>query len=350
MNVATPRSRRTGRLVAVVVAAVLALPLLVVAAHPASAAGGDGWAVEPSGPQGPNNRDFFIYSLKAGQGLRDTVGITNSTDQPLTFKVYARDAFSAPGDGAFGVGAESETPDGVGSWVKLPDEAALLTVAPGTRTDVPFSITVPPDAEPGDHAGAIVAALQTPLQQSQEGSGLNVQQRIAARIYVRVDGTFQPAVAVNQIDVGYDNGIGALFGGRPAKVTYQVQNVGNLRMDPEIVIKLKDPLGRTVATSPFRQYKDLLPGGTLDLTESFEGVPPVGRLTAEVTVRSFGSAEAATTRTAATWSVPWLVVFGLIILGLLVALWLVRRRRRRSTPPPARPSAPPARPKEPVGV
>ncbi len=97
----TTRVRRAA--LALVVALVASVSLTVLPSAPAGAIGNGGWAVEPSGPNGTGTRDYFVYTLSPGQGFQDTVGISNFSDQPLTFKVYARDAFSAGADAGFGV-------------------------------------------------------------------------------------------------------------------------------------------------------------------------------------------------------------------------------------------------------
>ena len=317
---------------------VLAFTSLVpgTAAH---AADDGGWAVQPSGPNGPGTRDYFVYTLQPGQGFQDTVGISNFSDQPLTFKVYARDAFSAA-DAGFGLQPEAEAATDAGTWIRLPVEQ--YTVQPGMRADIPFVIQVPPDAEPGDHAGGIIGALVTEVPQ-QPGTGVTVLQRVAARVYVRVEGTLSPALDVKQIDLQYANSFGALLGGAKANVSYQVTNVGNVRLNALTSVRLKDPLGRTVASKVARQLPELLPGGSLVITEEFTGVPPTLRLTAEVSAYTIGETPTKTTRTTAVWAIPWLALPVVILGVVIVAVWLVRRRRGRA---PVTEPTPPVPPRE----
>jgi len=320
--------------------AVFALLALLVSAQPAHAAATDGWAVEPSGPTGTGSRDFFVYQLKPGQSLKDTVGVSNFSDQPLTFRIYARDAFSTPGDASFGLAGEEDQPSDVGSWITMPPDVKQYTVQPGTRADIPFIITVPPDATPGDHAGGIIAALVRPEEQSTQGAGLNVLQRVGARVYTRVDGPLSPAMDVTQLKVTYDNSFLGLFGGGPATVTYELKNAGNVRLTPQVSVKLKDPLGRTVQTAPLKDIAELLPGASIVISQSFTDVEPVGRLTAEVSAHTYGEGAASVTRTETVWAVPWVLIVAGIVAVVLLLVWLRRRRRRSgSGAAPAPPSA-----------
>ncbi len=340
MTTTTPsRFRRAA--VALVAALVAMAGVMVLPSDPVGAVGNGGWAVEPSGPNGTGSRDYFVYTLAPGQGFQDTVGISNYSDQPLTFKVYARDAFSAGGDAGFGVQGEDEQPSDVGSWIQL--AVGNYTVQPGKRADIPFIIQVPPNASPGDHSGGIVGALVTDLQQSQEGTGLNILQRIAARVYVRVSGRLDPALDVRQLSLKYDGGFMSLLGGAKATVTYELFNAGNVRLDPLTTVKLQDPFGRTVRSKVARQLPELLPGGSIIITEEFQGVPPTLRLTAEVSAMTQGEAPTSTTRSTSVWAVPWLLVVLLAVVLIAGFLRWRARRRRRADSPPSRP-APPRQP------
>ncbi len=167
-------------------------------------------------------------------------------------------------------------------------------------------------------------------------------QRVGARVYTRVDGPLAPAMDITQLKVTYNNSFGALLGGAAATVTYELKNAGNVRLTPQVTVKLKDPLGRTVKTAPLKDVAELLPGASIVVAETFTGVPPTGRLTAEVSAQTFGEGAAHVTRTETVWAIPWLLlVIGAVTL-VAVLVWLVRRRRRARAaaatlpPPPAR--------------
>ncbi len=168
---------------------------------------------------------------------------------------------------------------------------------------------------------------------------VNILQRIAARVYVRVSGRLDPALDVRQLSLHYDGGFFSLFGGAKATVTYELVNAGNVRLNPLTTVKLKDPFGRTVRSKVARQLPELLPGGSIIITEEFQGVPPTGRLTAEVTGYALGEGTTSTTRSTAVWAVPWpLLILLVVAIVALVLRW--RARRRRAAPPPGRPAPP----------
>ena len=75
--------------------------------------------------------------------------------RPLTFRLYAADAYNTARDGGFAVRAPNEKQRGVGAWAR-PARDRVTVPAHGSVT-VPYTVTVPEAAEPGDHPGALVA-------------------------------------------------------------------------------------------------------------------------------------------------------------------------------------------------
>lgn len=293
------------------------------------------FAIQPSGPDGPGGRDYFVYTLKPGEVFGDTVGLSNFSDKPQKFFIYATDAFNTEGEAAFALLKEQDKPVDVGTWIEL--GAKQYTVAPGKRVDIPFSVTVPADAQPGDHAGAIVAqpAIATSDPTDDEFS-FDFRLRIGARVYVRVDGAMEPSLGITKLEFDHEGSLNPLTAG-DATIRYTVTNTGNLRLAPVATVRIKGPFGITLKELEPRQLPELLPGGKLEIADTATNLPQVGRLTAEVVV----SAEGAETKgTESEWAVPWLLVAIVIALG---GWYAVRRRRRRRL---ATPDLPPSRERE----
>ncbi|QKW38056.1 DUF916 domain-containing protein [Actinomadura sp. NAK00032] len=310
--------------------AVLTAVLLIPPA-PAAAAPGDpgamAWAVRPAGPKGPSGRDYFGYSLSPGQTVRDKVSISNLSDRARTFRVYATDAFTTA-DGSFGLLTADRTPTGVGTWVTI--ERGSYTVKAGRTVQVPFTLKVPHDATPGDHGGGIVASV-TEQRTTARGQRVNVDRRVAARVYLRAAGALAPALQVTALRTGYD---APLVGNGRMDVTYTVRNTGNLRMTALARIGAQGPFGLPLGEQVSRGIPELLPGGSYTFTERIGGVPPAGRLAASVrlspTDPQTGRPVAArpVARKASLWHVPWLIAGAVAVLA--AGAVYARRRRPRS--------------------
>lgn len=285
------------------------------------------WSVQPSGPNGPSGRNYFVYELDPGTTVTDHVAVTNLSDRPLTFEVYGTDAFNTD-DGAFALLPSDQEPVDVGAWISI--ERRKWDIKPGKREDIPFRLTVPRNATPGDHVGGVVAAISQ-IGVNAQGQRVRLDQRIAARVYLRVSGEVSPAVTVESVRVDYDTPLNPV-GRSDMTVTYQIRNTGNIRIGGTGTVIIDGPFGWTLArTSPF-DLPELLPGATFTVTERIVGVPPALRLNATVDLAptTIDTALPSVQRSAAVWAVPWL------LLALLAAaagwLYLNRRRRRRPTP------------------
>ncbi|MEU8139280.1 WxL protein peptidoglycan domain-containing protein [Streptodolium elevatio] len=306
-------------------------PAAPPAASPGSADNSFRWAVQPVGQAGLPGRTYLVHDLVPGQKLDDGVRITNYSDQPMTFTVYGTDAFTT-NDGSFSLLPAERGPSDAGTWI-TPGQTSV-TVAPGAGVDVPVTIAVPADAEPGDHAAGVIASVAT-VQADASGRLVQVDRRIAARAYFRVAGPLRPALQIQDVQLSYDTP-GNPFPGSRATVTYRVRNTGNTRVSAAADVKVDGPLGWTLGGPRGDSVAELLPGAELTRTVHFDGVFPAGRLTASVTVRTGPAPQGAavapvsTTRTTTAWAVPWIPLASLFALAVLGTVAL--RLRRRGTP------------------
>jgi hypothetical protein len=285
------------------------------------------FAVQPSGPNGPGGRDYFIYTFKTGQRFGDTVGISNLGTQTATFAVYATDARTS-NDGSFSLLREEEKPKDVGTWVTL--GATQYTLDPGKRVDIPFKIDVPADATPGDHVGAIVAQRINDPNNPTGGIGLNVRVRVGARIYVRVDGPVNPSLAVESMSVRYDAPANP-FATADAHIDYTLRNTGDVRLSPTAALKVSGLFGLGEQKLPDRQIPELLPGSSIQIAETLHGVKPYGRITTDLVVQQPGQ-PVIVRASVVQWAIPWLavVVIGLLFVSIIGQRIWARRRSARA--------------------
>jgi hypothetical protein len=135
---------------------------------------------------------------------------------------------------------EDRLGQGLATWVTL--DRSAITLAPGDRKELSYSITVPKGAQPGGHYGAIILSTKPPGQR--EGS-VGIDQQIASLLLVRVSGEVQ------------EKGSIAEFGFVDAKVSYdhlpvdffmRFENAGNTHLRPVGTLLIQDVFGREVAT------------------------------------------------------------------------------------------------------
>ncbi|MFJ7261881.1 hypothetical protein ACIQV2_17175 [Streptomyces globosus] len=284
-----------------------ALPLLLLlGTAPARAADGPGWSAAPEpGAAGGAPRPAFYLAGAPGAVLEDRLTLTNPSDRPRTFALRGADE---PGGAGHAGGA--------GAWISF-GGAGAVTVPPRTRAAVPFTVTVPPAALPGDRRAAVLAA--------------EAGREEAVRVHLRVGGPTLAALTVEDVAV---RGRGAR-----TEVAYTLVNRGNVPLAPRVSVRAEGLFG-PLPGRPERALPVVVPpGGRLRLAEPWPGAPRLGA--AGVTLTATAPGAAAATATASARFAPGGPAVGagfLLALGGAAAaapVLLRRRRPRRGTPVPA---------------
>jgi hypothetical protein len=285
--------------------------------------------VQPATATAPDARAHFDFHLAAGQVVTDHLAVFNYSAKPVSLRLYARDALTTSGGGLDVQHYETQPAD-VGGWIAL--GAPAVRLAPRTRVIVPFQLGVPYKATPGDHTGAVVAALTT-SSRSADGRTVEVENRVGLRVYLRVAGTVTPRLAIDHLRAKA-RGRWAPLGERPVRVSFLLRNTGNVRLGARGRVAVVDAFGRTVATAPVTGDV-LLPGSTVPFSVRLPAVRATVRMTAWVTVEplrlagdSGGPLSLVTASTTFT-AVPAGPVAALVAL-VLGTVALLRRRRTRA--------------------
>ncbi|MFI8104187.1 hypothetical protein [Streptomyces sp. NPDC086023] len=305
-------------------AAVPGTALTATAALPGTAArgplrdpGGPGWTARPAaGPatDGAEVRPYFYLEGVPGTVLEDRLALDNPTGETRTLTLRGADAYNAEG-GALAVRPARET-RAAGSWVSFGAAPATVRIPPHTRAVVPFTVTVPDGAAPGDHPAAVVAA---------EGT-----REAAVRVRLRVTGPALSALTVEDVAVTGEGAAG--------RITYALVNRGNTAVVPELVVAAEGLFGDLPDVRAHSLGLELLPGQRAELTESWPGAPVFGPADVTLTVTAAGGARAE--GSASAWFVPW-GALGWTGAGVLVlagtaaaAALLVRTTRSRRAEAP----------------
>ncbi|XVV15696.1 WxL protein peptidoglycan domain-containing protein [Actinoplanes sp. CA-131856] len=284
------------------------------------------WSVRPAPVTGKPDRPNFVYDLRPGQKVTDSIRVRNYGGKPLSLTVYASDALTTS-SGALDLLPAGTEPTDTGSWVSL--GKTKIEVPAQKFVDVPFAMTVPAKAESGDHTGGIVTSY---VSLDGPDRAVTVDRRLGTRMYVRVSGPLQPQLDVSGLTTSYAGNLNPFGPGR-LHVTYTVTNTGNVRMGAEQVVATSFP-GREITLPPM---PELLPGGKLTFQADVDGVWPTFRTKAKIQLKMvptrpgdvFGAPVVAVTTSAWTVPFPQLVVVLIGVLTLALVRW--RRRRRRAS-------------------
>ncbi|MFB8243119.1 DUF916 domain-containing protein [Kitasatospora purpeofusca] len=304
----------------------LATLLLVVLtaflpAQAARAADNGEWSVEPA-DSAITPRTAFQLSARPGTTFADRAVVSNSTGEPLALRLHLADAYNTPRDGGLAVRGHDETQRDVGTWGR--PERDVVTVPAHASVTVAFTLTVPADAPPGDHVGALVAVDERVRPGA--GSFIGVRRAVGARIHLRVEGEQRPALAVEGLHLTTRNPAVPGAGDSSTTVTFALHNTGNVTLDPRAVLRVGGvwvggPATRHLTNLP----AELLPGERVQVTEGWEGAPSGwGEVTVTVTASGIGA-----TGSVGFLDLPWILLAAVLALTAGGAAVLLARRRRR---------------------
>ncbi len=315
-------------------AVVLALGATVLGAANAGsalAAGNDDvtWTVRTASNDFGHNRTSYSYDLRPGATIKDNLVVANRGKDPLTLGVYAADGFTTEA-GQLDLVTKGAKSIAVGAWVHAGKDS--VTIPAGKTVKVPFTVTIPENATPGDHAGGIVTSLVQP----DATETINVDRRLGIQIKLRVDGDLKPGFVIDDLKTKY-HGTPNPAGKGDAEVTYTIRNTGNAILSGSGKTSIVGPSGKfKVEGAQQSTPPQLLPGESWKVSERISGVTPAGKLTATtrlipVIVDAAGSSTALppVTATATGWALPWTLILLVVILILgIVGLVRISRRNR----------------------
>ncbi|MGA1836283.1 hypothetical protein VD659_05050 [Herbiconiux sp. 11R-BC] len=310
---------------AFLVAGALTGGLTMLSAAPAHADDTDGISGAPSSDTAADGRSRFSYQASPGQQLTDNYILTNTGTTPQTMKLFSTDAYNTD-DGSYGLLDTDAVPTDAGSWVTFDQGAKSIDVPldPGASRVVPFTVDVPADAAPGDHAAGIVISVTTPQGQ------ILVDRRVATRLYLRVPGDLQPVLTISSIAADYHGGINPLDG--TTDITFTVKNSGNVALGAHMVAGVNTYFGIGAAPQARTDLSEMLPGSTRTITMTVSGVGQLGYLNPYVALQPTVSDDALNpgplaqvNRDTVAFAVPWLL---LVLLVLAAGVWGFLRFRR----------------------
>lgn len=288
------------------------------------------WAVRTASNDYGADRQNYSYTLNPGGKLEDSLVVVNHGAAPIQLDVYAADGFTTE-SGQLDLLAKDERSTGVGAWLHAGVDG--VTIKPGKSANVPFEITLPDNATPGDYMGGIITSLTTPDAVER----INVDQRLAIRVRLRVGGELSPGLEVEDLHVDY-SGTANPFGKGDATISYTVHNTGNAILTARQAASVSGPFGLfETKAEPIADSPELLPGETWDVTVPVPGAAPAVRLTAKVELTPLLKDAAGSVKplavgeaTSHTWTIPWALLLLLVVLvALLIFAVRVSRRRRR---------------------
>ncbi|WP_404434620.1 DUF916 domain-containing protein [Microbacterium lacus] len=308
--------------------AVVALAALFFSSVPAAYAadqpeGEITWMVRPSDGAREDGRSWVELELDPGESVDEYLLVRNLSPSTVTFHLSAADGYFTD-TGRFNMLTSDQTSVDAGTWIDIQD---TVEVPSGGDVIVPFTLTVPENATPGDHPAGIAAGIR-----SGGDDQVGIESRIGFRVMTRVTGELAPSL-VTDVSGAYAGSWNPFDPGR-LDVDYMVENRGNTRLSVEPQITVSALFGLVSFTLAGESIVEIAPGETRSETVSFPPAWPLFAYSAQViavaepvTDELAPGAVAPVEATSLVVAMPWPQLVTLTIALLL--LWLLWRDRRR---------------------
>ncbi|MCD6471424.1 DUF916 domain-containing protein [bacterium] len=268
-------------------------------------------------PNKPLTQSWFIYSLDPGETKTDEVQLFNLSDKPIDILLYPVDALTTK-EGAFALKNKTEKQTDIGSWIKL--AYSEITLGPKEVRNIPFVISVPKDAEVGDHAGGIIMEKKIPKKYDiGKQIGVNVVTRVGVRVYTTVKGEIHRLLQINKFFQKTKN--------KKRYFVLELKNNGNVRLSPEGVIVIKNLFQRISARLPIEKRGEIFPKKIITKEIFWANPPLIGRFVAQAILNYDG--QQAKSLPLVIWIVPWWAILILVLIILLIIISIIRRIKRK---------------------
>jgi LysM repeat protein len=271
------------------------------------------------------SNSWFVYKLDAGLSKNDSIRVINNKPETVVVKLYAVDA-TTTSDGSFALLMEDAPREDVGSWVKL--AANEVEIPANSEKSVPFTITIPKDADVGDHMGGIIMQEVEGAGKAMSGTGVKIVTRVGVRIYETVPGEVKKDFEITRFDwrtenKRVDNFLKDLLDiNKRTAFMIGLKNKGNVKITPKVTIEVRNIFGKKIADLRDKEIGIIFPKkSNEDATIYWENMPFLGRYKVTLTANFFEDGVGSGTKEIIIWAFPYRIIFLLALIGVLLYLF-----------------------------
>ncbi|HUC01598.1 MAG TPA: DUF916 domain-containing protein [Candidatus Paceibacterota bacterium] len=257
----------------------------------------------------------FDVTVAPGQTYSDTVTVINPNDFPIGVQPEVEN-IAGGNQGSIDL-TDTDIPHGLSAWISL--NMSEFTLAPQEQLQVPFTITVPANGEPGGHYGAILFRGLSATSTA-SSSGVGISGRVGTVILLNV-----PGDSYATGDIASFAGPASYVSHGPFNFSFTVNNTGNTHFTPQGQITLSGPLFGSTAI-PFTPGI-VFPGYDRTFTASWPGRYAFGPMTATLSL-TIPDDTSTITQTITFFAFPWQET--LVIVVVLIVLYIIFRTWRKN--------------------
>ena len=278
-------------------------------------------------------------SIGPGESWTSTLKVVNNNPYDVTYYTQVVDMQAEGEDGQskfIPIIDESNDPSyqsyALARWIQMSSDP--VTIKAGDSANIPFTVGIPQNAEPGGHYAAILVGTE-PGAYNQPGTLMRVSSFVSSLIFVRIKGDVVESGRIREFSTGK-----SLYQTPDVDFTVRFENTGNTHVQPQGDVTIYNMWGKERGQVQINQGDDdfgnVLPQSIRRFQFSWEGEQSlfdIGPYSAIVTL-NFGD-EGKQNITAKTyfWIVPVVPVstaLGSFILFIFLIAWFIRRYVRRA--------------------
>lgn len=153
---------------------------------------------------------------------------------------------------------------GLATWISL---ASNVVIQPNQTVKVPYTITIPADAEPGGYFSAVFWSEDNPA--AREGGEVSIGGKLGVLILMRVNGDIKEAAGISNFSIDGSRWVTKL----PISFVYRFKNDGADRVVPLGNIEIKNIFGGVTAVLPANENEGSVLPNSIRKFQTLWGVP-----------------------------------------------------------------------------
>lgn len=183
------------------------------------------------------------FSVQPGEKVETKVKLFN--EEAKAISVFSSTAnFTAKDEAGDPDFTFEDTPTDLASWIDVGH--GPFTLNSGDRLEVPVTVNVPTNAEPGGHYASLFFGTD-PSIKPQNGGQVSVRSLLGTLIILRVAGNISEQASLNSFALS--NGK-TFLANPPVNFSFRVHNSGNVHVRPTGTLTVKNMFGHVVAQVP----------------------------------------------------------------------------------------------------
>jgi hypothetical protein len=275
----------------------------------------------------------FPLSVKGqanpGEIVQGSVTILNASDIEAVRIRPEKENLMGGAEGVVELLGERDTGWGISSWIKF-EAADEFILAPKEKKIVNYTITIPDNAQPGGHFGAVLFRALPIDKQNDNQSGVSLSGRVGTVLLYEVSGDVNKSAEISEVSVN------KFISHGPIDLQFKIKNNGNSYFTPTGTITYQN-LWRKEAvefSNPGKKDTDLnqpgvvFPGYNRTYISKWDIKYLIGpiKITFETSMQEDGTV--IPSKTVYIWAFPWQEFSILVALILILFIGFVQFKKK----------------------